>query len=163
MTASALQRFPHVPAHAGEAYNVIGERLTFKVMTDDTNGQFSVMELIANPGGGPPLHTHPSAEALTIIEGEFEISGLENGAPYSIRAKPGDTIFVPAGAPHTYSAVGTTPGKAMLVFTPGGEMERFFAEAGVAVQDDEPAAAEPPDIPTLISVAQKHGMVFLGP
>ena len=163
MQATATRRFPHVPAGAGETYNVIGELLTFKVTPAQTNGTFAVVEMLAQPGGGPPLHTHPSAESFTILDGAFEFTGLDDGAPYTFRATPGDTVFIPGGAPHTYKAVGETPGKTLLVFTPGVEMERFFAEAGVRVTEREPVAPAPPDVPALIAAAQKHGLTFLGP
>jgi quercetin dioxygenase-like cupin family protein len=162
MQAAAVRRFPHVPAGSGEAYNVIGELLTFKVTGAETNGTFTVVELLAQPGGGPPLHTHPSAESFTILEGEFEFTGLDDGRPYSFRARPGDTVFIPGGAPHTYQAVGETPAKTMLVLTPGVEMERFFAEAGVRVTPGQSVPSGPPDIPALLATGQKHGLVFLG-
>lgn len=162
MQAAAVRRFPHVPAGSGETYNVIGELLTFKVTSADTNGVFTVVELLAQPDGGPPLHTHPSAEAFTILEGEFEFTGLDGSRPYSFRATPGDTVFIPGGAPHTYKAVSDTPGKTMLVLTPGVEMEQFFVEAGVRVTPGGPIASAPPDIPALLAAGQKHGLVFLG-
>lgn len=162
MQATASRRFPHVPAGTGETYNVIGELLTFKVTNAQTDGAFTVIELVAQPGGGPPLHTHPSSESFTIIEGEFEFSGLEDSEPYSFRATPGDTVFIPGGAPHAYKAVGTAPGKTMLVLTPGTEMERFFTEAGVRMSEERPTDAASPDIPAMIAVAEKHGMVFVG-
>ncbi len=161
MQAAGVRRFPHVPAGAGEAYAIIGELLTFKVTNADTDGRFTVVELLAQPGGGPPLHTHPSSESFTILEGEFEFTGLEEGEPFAIRAAPGDTVFIPGGAPHAYTAVGDRPGRTMLVFTPGTEMERFFAEAGERVVPDAPIPAGPPDIPAMIAVAQKHGLAFL--
>jgi quercetin dioxygenase-like cupin family protein len=162
MQAAASRRFPHVPAGAGETYNVIGELLTLKVTNAQTGGAFTVVELLAQPGGGPPLHTHPSAESFTILEGEFQFTGLDCGQPYSFRAVPGDTVYIPGGAPHTYQAVGDTPGKTLLVFTPGTEMERFFAEAGRRVTPENPIPSRPPDIPALIAVGQKHGLAFLG-
>jgi quercetin dioxygenase-like cupin family protein len=162
MQAATLRRFPHVPAGTGETYNVIGELLTFKVTAAETNGTFTVVELLAQPGGGPPLHTHPSAEAFTILEGEFEFTGLDGGQPYSFRAMPGDTVFIPGNAPHTYKAVSDTAGKTMLVLTPGVEMEQFFAEAGVRVTPGDPTSSAPPDIPALLAAGQKHGLAFLG-
>ena len=157
------QTFWHVRAGTGETYDVIGELLTFKVTTAETGGAFVVVELVARPGGGPPLHTHPSAESFTVLEGAFEFSGLDDGQPFTIRAEPGDTVFIPAGAPHAYKAVSDIPGKTMLVLTPGGEMERFFAEAGALVTPETPAPAGPPDIPALLAAGDKHGLRFFLP
>ncbi len=163
MQTAALRRFPHIPAGAGEAYTIIGELITFKVTNAHTDGKFTVVELLAQPGGGPPLHTHPSSESFTILEGEFEFTGLEDGEPFTIRAAPGDTVFIPGDAPHAYTAVGDRPGRTMLVFTPGTEMERFFAEAGERVAPGAALPTTPPDIPAMIAIAQKHGLAFLPP
>jgi quercetin dioxygenase-like cupin family protein len=163
MQATTARRFPHIPAGTGETYNIIGELVTFKVTSRETGGRFSVMELLAQPGGGPPLHTHASAETFTIQEGEFEFSGLDAGEAYTVRATPGDTVYIPGGAAHTYKAVGDTAGRATLVLTPGTEMEGFFAEAGVRVDEGQAPPAGPPDIPALMAAAAKYGQVFLAP
>lgn len=163
MQAATKRRFSHVPAGTGEAYAVIGELLTFKVTNADNGGRFTVVELLAQPGGGPPLHTHPSSESFTILEGVFEFSGVDDGGPFTIRAVPGDTVFIPGDAPHAYKAVGAIPGKTMLVFTPGSEMERFFAEAGERVAPGAPVPAGPPDIPALVAAGQRRGLAFVGP
>ncbi len=168
MMATEEQCFPHVPAGGGPAYRISGERITFKVTSAETGDTFSVLELTSPPGGGPPLHTHAAAEAFTILEGEFEFSGLDGEEPYAIRATPGDTVYIPGGAPHTYKTVGPTPGRALLVLAPGGEMERFFAEAGTPVSGlaalDTPAG--PPSeeqIARMVTSAGRHGIAFIVP
>ncbi len=104
--------------------------------------------------------THPSAESFTILEGEFEFTSLKDGQPNVFRAVPGDTVFIPAGEAHTYKAIGEAPGKTLLIFSPGTDMEGFFVEAGTPVSEAPPSA---PDLPGLIAVAGKHGMEFLPP
>jgi quercetin dioxygenase-like cupin family protein len=79
MQAATMRRFPHVLAGTGETYNVTGELLTLKVTNAQTDGAITVIELQTQPGGGPPLHTHPSSESFTILEGEFEFTGLACG------------------------------------------------------------------------------------
>ncbi len=164
---STGRTFPHIPAGTGQAYNVIGELLTIKVTSAETEGRFAVLELTSPPGGGPPLHTHPSAETFTILEGAFEFSGVRDEQIYTIRAAPGDTVFIPADAPHTYKVVGDTPGKTLLVLAPGDEMIAFFAEAGVPADGQAPPApAGPPTeaaIGRMIAIAGKHGLAFVGP
>jgi quercetin dioxygenase-like cupin family protein len=159
--------FPHVPAGGGQAYNVIGELLTIKVTSAETGGHFAVLELSSPPQGGPPLHTHPSAETFTIQEGTFEFSGMRDGRVYAIRANPGDTVFIPAAAPHTYKVVGDAPGKALLILAPGDEMLAFFTEAGTLVDGPTPPApAGPPpeaEIGRMLAIAGKHGLEFVGP
>jgi quercetin dioxygenase-like cupin family protein len=163
MQATTARRFPHIPAGTGETYDMYGELLTFKVTSAETNGTFAVIELHAQPGGGPPLHTHPSAETFTILEGAFAFTGLEGGEEYTIQATAGDTVFIPGGVPHTYRAVGDTPGRTLLVLTPGEEMERFFTQAGVRVTERPAADADRLAIPAMLVVAQQHGLAFLPP
>jgi quercetin dioxygenase-like cupin family protein len=166
--ASDDERFPHVLAGEGPTYSIIGERIAFKVTSAETHDVFSVMYLISPPGGGPPLHTHPAAEAFFILEGEFEFSGLKEGKVYAIRAATGDTVYIPGGAPHTYKNVGMAPGRALGVLAPGGEMERFFIEAGVPVSEDSAPAspAGPPSAEQIawhMAIAARHGITFLAP
>jgi quercetin dioxygenase-like cupin family protein len=152
----------------GSAYSLIGEVITFKLTSADTGDTFSITELISQPQGGPPLHTHPAAEVFIILEGMFEFSGLDQGVPYSIRATPGDIVYIPGGAPHTYKTISPSPGKALGVLAPGGEMERFFAEVGTPVSDTSASStsAGPPSESELaqhMAIAARHGIVFLPP
>lgn len=153
----------HVAAGAGQSYNVIGELVTFKVMQAETNGAFTAMELLSQPGGGPPLHTHASSEVFTILEGEFEFTCLKDGAPSVYRAVAGDTVYVPSGEAHAYQAVGDIPGKTFVVLTPGTDLEGFFIEAGVPVSSTQPSPGGPVDLGAMIAIAQKHGMTFVPP
>jgi quercetin dioxygenase-like cupin family protein len=162
------RRFPHIRAGEGAAYSLIGELITFKVTSAQTGDTFLMTELISQPQGGPPLHTHPAAEAFIILEGEFEFSGLDGDAPYAIRGVSGDIVYIPGGAPHTYKTVSATPGRALGILVPGGEMERFFAEVGTPVADRSatPAPSGPPSAAELarhMEIARRHEIVFLLP
>src|SRR6516162_3877252 len=42
----------------GESLWALGEKLTFKLGTEDTGGEFGFAELVGQPGGGPPPHVH---------------------------------------------------------------------------------------------------------
>jgi quercetin dioxygenase-like cupin family protein len=166
--ATTDRRFPHIRPGEGCAYSLIGELITFKLTSTDTGGTFSITELISQPQGGPPLHTHPAAEAFIILEGMFEFTGLDQGAPYTIRATPGDIVYIPGGAPHTYKTISPTTGKALGVLAPGGEMERFFAEVGTPAShaSASSAPAGPPSESELaqhMAIAGRHGIVFLPP
>lgn len=163
MQTATPPRFSHVAAADGETYAIIGESLTFKLTNATTGGAFTVVELESLPGGGPPLHTHPSSEIFTILEGEFEFTCVEDGVSTTIRARPGDTVFIPGHAPHAYTVCGETPGRTMLVFTPGDEMERFFVEAGQLVTPGEPFAPLPPDFPAIMAAGARQGLAFVLP
>lgn len=161
MQATEVGNVFRVPAGSGERYDVIGELITFKVTQTESHGASTVVEMLAQPGGGPPLHTHPSSETFTILDGAFEFTRLVDGVPETIRATPGDTVYVPSGVAHTYTVAGDRPGRTVLVFTPGADMEGFFEEAGSLVTGEQLPPPAAPDIPAMIAIARKHGMEFV--
>jgi quercetin dioxygenase-like cupin family protein len=154
----------HHPAGGTAAYQIVTDRVIFRVTGADTGGAYSVIEGWILPGGGPPaLHTHPWAETFCILEGEFEIRGRRGSEPWAVRVGPGETVHVPGGAPHTFKVVSATPGRALNTFAPAG-IEAFFAELGTPVDPAAPLAFGPlPDFATLEAIHHKHGVVFLEP
>ncbi|SRR5579884_953655 len=76
-----------------------------------TGKSFSIREW---RGSGPPeMHVHHSDdEAWHVLEGELEFRYPD----LTETAGPGDTVFVPAGRPHTYIA---KPGaRYLIILTP---------------------------------------------
>jgi quercetin dioxygenase-like cupin family protein len=71
-----------------------------------------------DPGYASPRHTHPGEEIIYVLEGtlEYEIAGQPRRA-----VKPGDVLFVPAGAIHSAKNVGS--GKA-------AELATYIVEKG---------------------------------
>lgn len=73
------------------------------------------------PGGGPPLHSHECEEAHVLVEGKVSyIIGEERftaTAPYVVK--------IPAGVPHTFLNIGTSPFRLVAVFPDSryGEVE----------------------------------------
>jgi quercetin dioxygenase-like cupin family protein len=139
-----------VPAGAGDAYWILGHRLTFKLGPEQTGGAFTLAETRVIRGGGPPPHLHRQEEELFyVIEGdvEFEVSGRSHRAP------PGTTVYVPRGQFHTVRNAGAAPARLVDVHMPGG-FEAFFDEASQL----EPGAT----IERVRSVLRKHGMSLPG-
>ena len=56
------------------------------------------------PGVAFPLHSHPGEEIAYVIEGLLEYQ-LEGKPPVTLR--PGEALFIPAGAIHSAKNVGT--------------------------------------------------------
>ena len=56
------------------------------------------------PGVAFPPHSHPGEEIAYVIEGELEYQ-LEDKPPVTL--KPGDVLFIPAGAIHSAKNVGS--------------------------------------------------------
>jgi quercetin dioxygenase-like cupin family protein len=74
-----------------------GAKFTIKVLTSETNGSYTILNVIHPPSLGPALHIHPKgSETFYIVEDEYEFI-LEGK---SVKGKPGDVIFVPKKALH---------------------------------------------------------------
>jgi quercetin dioxygenase-like cupin family protein len=56
------------------------------------------------PGIFAPMHTHPGEEIIYVLEGELEYE-IRGTPPVTLR--PGDVLFVPAGAAHSARNVGS--------------------------------------------------------
>ena len=66
-----------------------------------------------SPGYVSPRHTHPGEEIIYVLEGtlEYEIAGQPTA-----RVKPGDVLFVPAGAVHAAKNVGSGNGAELATY-----------------------------------------------
>jgi quercetin dioxygenase-like cupin family protein len=107
---------------------LVGDTYTITISGDDTNGRFCVIDMHIPPGGGPPPHRHDFEETFILLEGEMEATF--RGKKSVVHA--GDTINIPANAPHQFHNVSTEPVRMLCICSPAGQ-ERFFAEVGVAV------------------------------
>jgi len=90
------------------------------------------------PGGGPPPHRHDFEETFTILEGELEATF--RGAKVVVRA--GETINIPANAPHQFRNSSTKAARMLCICSPAGQ-EDFFLEVGVPVPT---RTTEPPKL-----------------
>ncbi len=66
-----------------------------------------------DPGYVAPRHTHPGEEVIYVIEGtlEYQIEGQPTRT-----VKPGDVLFVPAGAIHSVRNIGTGNGAELATY-----------------------------------------------
>jgi uncharacterized cupin superfamily protein len=80
------------------------------------------------PGGGPPPHRHDFEETFTVLEGEIEV--MFRGEKRV--AKAGQTVHIPANAPHQFHNGSKAPARLLCICAPAGQ-ERFFEEVGVRV------------------------------
>ena len=77
--------------------------------------------LPAGGGAGPASHRHGSTELIHVISGELD--HVVNGEAHRLTpgmvgiVKPNDTVI--------HRVVGTSPVKVLLVWAPGGEVERL--------------------------------------
>jgi quercetin dioxygenase-like cupin family protein len=109
---------------------VVGDTYTILLGGDDTAGRFCLIDMHVPPGGGPPPHRHDFEETFTLLEGELEATF--RGKKSVVRA--GETINIPANAPHQFHNSSARPVRMLCICSPAGQ-ENFFKEVGVSVPD----------------------------
>src|SRR6202166_3235465 len=102
---------------------VVGDTYTILLTGHDTAGRFCLIDMHIPPGGGPPPHRHDFDETFTVLE-----CGLEatfRGAKLLLGA--GDTVNIPANAPHQFRNSSTKAVRMMCICSPAGQEEFFLA------------------------------------
>lgn len=102
---------------------VVGDTYTILVSSEDTAGQFALIDMHIPPGSGPPMHRHDFDEMFTVLDGEIEAT-FRGKKVVVIR---GETINIPANAPHTFKNASKTPVRLHCLVSPGGQDEFFLA------------------------------------
>ena len=114
------QSLPHI--------GLVGDTYTITVSGDDTAGRFCVIDMHIPPGGGPPPHRHDFEEAFILLEGEIEATFRGKKSVVLV----GDTVNIPANAPHQFHNASSKPTRLLCICSPAGQ-ENFFIEVGVPV------------------------------
>ncbi len=120
LVSADVESKPHI--------GVVGDTYTILLAGKDTAGRFCVVDMHVPPGGGPPPHRHDFEETFTIVEGELEATF--RGVKHVVRA--GETIHIPANAPHQFHNSSSQPVRMLCICSPAGQ-EEFFLELGVPV------------------------------
>jgi mannose-6-phosphate isomerase-like protein (cupin superfamily) len=108
---------------------VVGDTYTVLLSGSDTGGQFCLIDMHVPPGGGPPPHRHDFEETFVIVDGELDATF--RGKTSTVRA--GDTIHIPANAPHQVHNSSSKPVRMFCICSPAG-LEQFFKEIGAPVK-----------------------------
>ncbi len=148
----------HVPPGEGtRSLWVLGELVTHKVPSRQTGGAYSLFEVTAPPGGGPPPHVHHGEdEAFYVLEGEFEfLDGAETQ-----RVGAGSLLYVPKGTLHAHKNVGGRMGRMLITQTPGGLYEQFFEGVGEPADGDggPPDLEAQPGVGSIVEIAAEYGI-----
>ena len=114
---------PNLP-HIG----IVGDTYTLLLMGKDTAGRFCLIDMHIPHGGGPSPHRHDFEETFSVLEGEIEATF--RGEKMVVRA--GETINIPANAPHSFTNASAQPVRLLCLCSPSGQ-EEFFVEVGVPV------------------------------
>ena len=114
---------------------LVGDTYTILVAGQDTAGKYTLIDMHVPPGGGPPPHRHDFEEMFTVLDGEV----LVTFRGQTIVARAGETINVPANAPHSFTNASGTPSRLLCLCAPAGQ-EEFFTLVGqpVATRTEAP-------------------------
>jgi mannose-6-phosphate isomerase-like protein (cupin superfamily) len=120
LTLAQPDKLPHI--------GLVGDTYTITVSGEQTNGRFCLIDMYVPPGGGPPPHRHDFEETFILLEGEMEATF--RGEKLMVRA--GDTLNIPANAPHQFHNTSANPVRMLCICSPAGQ-EKLFVEVGVPV------------------------------
>ena len=124
------QSLPHI--------GLVGDTYTILVAGADTEGKYTLIDMHVPPGGGPPPHRHDFEEMFTVLDGEVQVTFRGQ----TLIARAGETINVPANAPHAFTNAGDTPSRLLCLCAParpGGVLHP--GRAARRHPDHRPAAA----------------------
>jgi len=126
------QSLPHI--------GLVGDTYTILVAGQDTAGTYTLIDMHVPPGGGPPPHRHDFEEMFTVLDGEVRVTFRGE----TIIARAGQTINVPANAPHSFTNASDTPSRLLCMCAPAGQ-EEFFTLVGqpVATRTEAPPPLSP--------------------
>jgi quercetin dioxygenase-like cupin family protein len=160
MEAVATEQGFALGPEEGEAHWLLGMLEIVKVSGADTRGAFGLLEVTVRAGEGSPWHVHPDEdEWFYVLEGEFTV--WVGDAEHTLPA--GAFAFGPRGVPHTFYG-NTDAAKALVGFFPF-HFEGFLREVGELASERvlPPRLEGPPDMARLMAIAERNGMVILGP
>ncbi len=125
----------------------LGERCLIRVPAADTNGVYSFVEIVSDPGDGTPLHVHQNEdEYLFVVEG----TGRFVLGDKIFDAEAGTMVTLPKQVPHAWGNRSASKLRIVVIVYPGGAEDamRVIAKGGVV------------DLPAL---AAKFGVTVVGP
>jgi mannose-6-phosphate isomerase-like protein (cupin superfamily) len=125
-----------------------GERYIIRTSSAETNGVYSMLEVVASPRNGVPLHVHDNAdEHFIILEGKAFIANGDRRAEVAA----GSSISISRGVSHAWcNPSEDAPLRMLVIFSPGGLEELFRKHART-----EPAETA--------ALANKFGTRITGP
>ncbi|PCJ67230.1 MAG: hypothetical protein COA58_02630 [Bacteroidetes bacterium] len=147
---SSTKNAVYVSSEQGEQWNVLGVKITGKVLSDQTNGEYSVIITETPANSGPPMHVHENEDELFyVLKGNFMFTCGDE----KIELNQGDMLRLPKGIPHNFVNIDSTTGITMNTITPGG-FEHFFEEISNASENKKLTKSE------IDSIAQRYGVSF---
>jgi quercetin dioxygenase-like cupin family protein len=143
---------------------LVGDTYTILLAGQDTASRFCLIDMYLPPGGGPGAHRHDFEETFILLENEIEFTF--RGESTVVRA--GETINIPANAPHKLRNKSKKAARMLCLCSPAGQ-EEFFMSVGVPVSSrTEPppkldAAGQAAFLAKAKALAPKYRTELLGP
>jgi quercetin dioxygenase-like cupin family protein len=134
---------------------VVGDTYTILVAGKDTAGRYTLIDMYVPPGGGPPPHRHDFEEMFTVLDGEVEVTFRGE----AMVARTGETVNIPANAPHSFRNASDSPVRLLCVCSPSGQ-EEFFLEIGDRVPS---RMAPPPEMSEAEQAERRERALVLAP
>jgi len=144
----------------GEARWWLGGLATVKATGKQTDGRYTLVEVL-EPEGEQPFHVHHREdEGFWVLEGELTFEVGEE----TIKASPGTFLFGPRDVPHRYT-VDSGPAKLLFILSPAGFEEFIYATSEPARKYTLPPSPEGPpseaEMEQLAAVAREYGAELL--
>jgi mannose-6-phosphate isomerase-like protein (cupin superfamily) len=124
-----------------------GERCLIRISAADTNGAYSLIEIVSDSRDGTPIHIHQNEdEHFIVLEGMARVlSGDE-----TFDAAAGTAVTLRKGVPHAWCNLSDSPLRILGIAVPGGceETLRLIAKGGNI---------------DIMAISEKFGIRVVGP
>lgn len=152
-----------VDTKEGTVVSVMGDTYRIIIGGEQTNGAYTLIDMLIPPKGGPGPHSHAAfQEAFYIIDGEISVITKEK----TYIATKGSYVNIPFNGPvHKFTNEIDKIAHILCLTTPAG-MEKMFKEIGKPVEADTllpiPQMTHE-ELKRLQSIAEKYGQELYPP
>jgi mannose-6-phosphate isomerase-like protein (cupin superfamily) len=133
---------------------VTGERLLFLETSQETNGEYVLVECTVQPNGFvAAAHVHPKqSERFEVEQGTmgFRLDGTD------VAVGPGETVVVPAGTAHKFWNAGDTEARFVCEVRPALQFERLLETMFALANDGKTSKRGMPNPLRLAVIANAH-------
>jgi mannose-6-phosphate isomerase-like protein (cupin superfamily) len=124
-----------------------GERCLIRLSAADTNGAYSIVEIVSDARDGTPMHIHQNEdEHFVIVEGTARIASGDK----TFDAAAGSAVTLRKGVPHAWCNLSGSPLRMVVIASPGG------------IEEILPLIAKGGDI-DIKALSEKFGVRNVGP
>lgn len=147
----------------GKCLSIMGDTYRILISGKETDGAFSMIDMLIPPGGGPGPHAHTEfQESFFVVDGEIEVKS-EAG---TYVATKGSFVSIPKGGMiHCFKNKSDKLAHLLCTVVPSG-LDEFFEEIGTPVPFGEflPVPEMTPDLIKFLTMhAEKHGQKIYPP